>query len=167
MSDRVHRWLAVGAAALVLIGVLGWRALGGGANQPIAVAVPNPGLRPLTPFAGSVSDSIPAALAAENVVLRRDPFASRPVPPAIRVGFDVTGATMDTTTRTKIEEPKWRVSAILIGGAQRAAIINDVLVRVGDTLPGGTKLTSVEQDRVVLTESNGTAHSVAVKEGEG
>jgi hypothetical protein len=167
MSDRLHRWLAVGATALILVGVLGWRALGNGASQPMAVAVPNPGLRPLTPFAGTVSDFAPVAIADENVTLRRDPFASRAAPPAIRVGFDVTGATMDTTTRARIEEPRWRVSAILIGGAQRAAIINDVLVRVGDTLPGGTKLTSVEQGRVVLTESNGTAHSVAVKEGEG
>ena len=79
----------------------------------------------------------------------------------------MTGTSIDTTARApKVEEAKWRVSAILIGGAQRAAIINDVLVRVGDTLPGGTKLTSVEQDRVVLTESNGTAHTVAVREGE-
>ncbi|MGH9883930.1 MAG: hypothetical protein ACREBE_00260 [bacterium] len=38
---------------------------------------------------------------------------------------------------------------------------------IGDTLPGGVKLTAVERDRVVLTDSRGTAHSVAVKEGEG
>ena len=122
-----------------------------------------PRLSHLAPFAGSVSDSMPVVSPAEIVALRRDPFAARPLPPAVKLA----GATMDTTTRAKISEPKWHVSAILIGGAQRAAIINDVLVRVGDTLPGGTKLTSVEQDRVVLTESNGTAHTVAVREGEG
>lgn len=132
-----------------------------------AGAVQDPRLSHLTPFAGPVSDSMPVALSAESVALRRDPFAARRLSPALKLGVDVTGATMDTTARRKIAEPKWHVSAILIGGAQRAAIINDVLVRVGDTLPGGTKLTSVEQDRVVLTESNGTAHTVAVREGEG
>jgi hypothetical protein len=167
MSHRVHGWLGVAAAVILLVGILGWRALGGGANQAASAAVPNPGLSHLTPFAGGVSDSMLAAPVDESVTLRRDPFASRTAAPAPRLGFDVTGATMDTTTRPKIVEPKWHVSAILIGGAQRAAIINDVLVRVGDTLPGGTKLTSVEQDRVVLTESNGTAHTVAVREGEG
>jgi hypothetical protein len=167
MSAQVHRWFGVGAAMIVLVGVLGWRTLGGGSTAPIAVAVPNPRLSQLTPFAGAVSDSSVAAVSDENVALRRDPFAARPLPPSVRFGVDVTGASIDTSTRpAKIEEPKWRVSAILIGGAQRAAIINDVLVRVGDTLPGGTKLTSVEQDRVVLTESNGTAHTVAVREGE-
>lgn len=165
MSARAHRWLGVGAAVVVLAGVLGWRALGSGSGVPVAVAVPNPGLSHLTAFAGNVSDSTPAPQSDANMVLRRDPFASRPVPP-VRLGVDVTGASIDTTSRPKIEEPKWRVSAILIGGGQRAAIVNDVLLRVGDTLPGGAKLTSVEQDRVVLTEANGTAHTVAVREGE-
>ncbi len=163
MSAHVHRWLGAGASAILLVGVVGWSALG--VSNETGVAVPNPGLSHLTPFAGSVSDSLPGATPDESVALRRDPFAPRALP-TVHLGFDPTGATMDTT-RPKIAEPKWHVSAILIGGAQRAAIINDVLVRVGDTLPGGTKLTSVEQDRVVLTESNGTAHTVAVREGEG
>jgi hypothetical protein len=162
MSARLHRSLGAGAAVILLVGVLGWRALSDVSQQRVAAAVPNPGLRHLTPFAGSIADSTPMAAPQEDVTLRRDPFASRPVRREV-----VYVPSVDTAARPKIEEPKWRVSAILIGGAQRAAIINDVLVRVGDTLPGGTKLTFVEQDRVVLTESNGTAHTVAVREGEG
>jgi hypothetical protein len=166
MSNRIHRWLGVGAAALLFAGVLGWRMLGSSAQRPVAVAIPNPGLSALTPYASPLADSVSVAtVAEETVAIRRDPFALRPVAPAARV--DVGLAPTDTAPQKKIEEPKWRVSAILIGGAQRAAIVNDVLLRVGDTLPGGTKLTSVEQGRVVLTESNGTAHTVAVKEGEG
>jgi hypothetical protein len=54
-----------------------------------------------------------------------------------------------------------------MAGARRAAVINDALIYLGDPIPGGGKLTSVERDRVVVTDTKGALHTVAVKEGEG
>ena len=66
----------------------------------------------------------------------------------------------------KSDADEWDVSATLIAGARRAALINGVLVSVGDAVPGGATLTAVERDRVVLTDQKGSAHTIAVKEGE-
>jgi hypothetical protein len=40
------------------------------------------------------------------------------------------------------------------------------LIYVGENVPGGGKLTSVERDRIVVTDAQGTSHVVAVKEGD-
>ena len=66
----------------------------------------------------------------------------------------------------KVDAPAWDVTATLIAGARRAALINGVLVSVGEAITGGVKLTVVERDRVVLTDQKGAAHTIAVKEGE-
>jgi hypothetical protein len=100
----------------------------------------------------------------ESIFLRRDPFLKASLP---QIAQARPGAIPDSEpTSEKPEESKWSVSATLTGGPRRAAIINDELVYIGDSLPGGMRLTSVERDRVVLTDPKGAAHTVAVKEGE-
>lgn len=170
MDDRLRQMLTVGGSLVIIIGVIGWRTLRVAprptAPTPVSAAstqVPSPDLGPLMPYAAPLSDSamiVPRQ--ADSVVVRRDPFfdagyakalASRP-----RIG-DRGGS--------RWSAGEWRVSATLIGGARRAAVINDALVYEGDAVPGGGKLTSVERDRVVVTDPHGTAHTVTVKEGDG
>ncbi|MBA3578876.1 MAG: hypothetical protein H0W42_02725 [Gemmatimonadaceae bacterium] len=51
--------------------------------------------------------------------------------------------------------PRWVVSAILLTDAQRMAVVNDSVVVVGSTLPGGARIVEILSDRVVLQESGG------------
>lgn len=60
---------------------------------------------------------------------------------------------------------KWQLSAILITDNRRAAVINEGLVGVGDQLPGGIRVKSIERDRVVIEEPNGTAHTLIMAGG--
>ena len=57
-------------------------------------------------------------------------------------------------------------TATLMAGIRRAAVINDELIYLGDSIPGGGTLTSVERDRIVVTDSKGVTHTLAVKEGD-
>lgn len=51
--------------------------------------------------------------------------------------------------------PQWVVSAILLTDARRMAVVNDSVVVVGSTLPGGARILEIQSDRVVLQESGG------------
>jgi hypothetical protein len=95
------------------------------------------------------------------VALARDPFGATAVAQSSQISHSAEGA--DVAPR---ETESLHVTATMIGGARRAAVINDMLIYVGDRVPGGGKLTSVERDRVVVTDPKGTSHVVAVKEGE-
>lgn len=124
---------------------------------------PSPQLAPLMAFAHPVSDSLRAPdQSFAPVTLSRDPFGAVPVAPvSVRLA-----AEEPRTKGQKTEAPEWDVTATLIAGARRAALINGVLVSVGDAVPGGATLTAVERDRVVLIDQKGSAHTIAVKEGE-
>src|SRR5438309_1662429 len=145
MADRLQRGLGIAAVAIVAMGFVGWRTVGvtpplRGAGAP--APAPNPQLAQLLPYAAPVVDSLGSAVpAAQNVALPRDPFVGRePVEPSHQV------ASGTQPIATHVEGPKWEVTATLTSGARRAAVINDALIYVGDTLPGGSKLTSVERD---------------------
>lgn len=47
---------------------------------------------------------------------------------------------------------RWTVSAILISDSRRVAVVNEQLVGVGATLPGGARLVAIERDHVVIDE---------------
>lgn len=51
--------------------------------------------------------------------------------------------------------PRWVVSAILLTDAQRMAVVNDSVVVVGSTLPGGARIVEIQSDRVVLQVAGG------------
>lgn len=53
------------------------------------------------------------------------------------------------------ERPVRRLSAILITGSQRVAIVDDREVRPGDRLPGGAEVVGIDADQVVVRERDG------------
>lgn len=58
--------------------------------------------------------------------------------------------------------PRWVVSAILLTDAQRMAVVNDSVVVVGSTLPGGARIVEIQSDRVVLQEAGGGRRVVSL-----
>jgi hypothetical protein len=58
--------------------------------------------------------------------------------------------------------PRWVVSAILLTDAQRMAVVNDSVVVVGSTLPGGGRIVEIQSDRVVLQESGGVRRVISL-----
>ena len=118
----------------------------------------------LLPFAAAPRDSDLSIAPAPSVALARDPFVSRSM---ARVVASVPVESKEPQENTKPAAPVYRVTTTLMAGARRAALINDQLIYVGESLPDGSKLTEVERDRVVLTDHSGVAHTVAVaREGE-
>jgi len=59
----------------------------------------------------------------------------------------------------------WRVSAILDAGGRRVAIVNDVVVGVGDLLPGGARVDSIGRDRVSIVERGGARRTLRMEFG--
>ena len=163
MDERIHRWLAVAAFGIALTAFVGWRSLGSAASPPGGTppkALPSPQLMQLMPYSRPLDDTADMLSPGRaDVVLPRDPFGEKAAPVSVRSAAGQPAVTQDTVTH-------WRVSATMIGGARRAAIINDVLLYIGDTVPGGGRLTAVERDHVVVTDAKGTAHLLAVKEGD-
>lgn len=163
MADRLHTSLGVAAVVIVAAGFIGWRSLRAPAGAMLAAPVPNPNLSPLMPYATPLSDTLlVAASAGDSTALPRDPFGAV----AVERVAESTGAPTDGE-RSKTDENPWHVTTTLMAGTRRAALINDVLVYVGDALPGGGgKLTAVERDHVIVTDLKGALHTVAVaKEG--
>lgn len=51
--------------------------------------------------------------------------------------------------------PRWTVTAIMIAGDRRVAIVNDRLVRPGHRFDDGARIEAVERDHVVLITPSG------------
>jgi hypothetical protein len=163
MAERVHTWLGLAALLVVVSGFVGWRAVGESTGSKVPAIVPSPQLTQLLPYSSPLGDTLRVVGAAggDSIVLPRDPFVEvAPAPAAARAASSVGHAAAP-------EAPKWNVTATLTSGTRRAAVINDALIYVGDPVPGGGKLTSVERDRVVVTDARGAPHTVAVKEDNG
>jgi hypothetical protein len=127
----------------------------------------------LLPYAVPPRDSDLAIRFADAVSLTRDPFVPRSLaridasPAAERAVAERAVAERAVDDTRKEPAASYHVTTTLMAGARRAALINDQLVYVGESLPDGSKLTAVERDRVVLTDHRGVAHTVAVaREGE-
>ena len=162
MGEQIHNTLVAVVVAIALVGFLGWRSLRGAdaVRGAAASPLPSPHLADLMPYSQPITDTaVPARIARPVVALARDPFAAPPVP-ASEISHDERGADVPK------KEYGLHVTATMIAGSRRAAVINDQLIYVGDSVPGGGKLTSVERDRIVVTDPQGTSHVVAVKEGD-
>jgi hypothetical protein len=151
------RWTV---AAVAVSGVVGWGALTPRADDIVAAHVPvrAPNLAPLLPYAVPVPDSIAGANHGGADAAVRDPFGAPDVVPVKR----------ETPPQREPAPaaPRWTLSATMVTGSRRAAIIDDVLVYVGDTIAGGGRLIGVERDRVTITDAKGASHVLMVKEGE-
>lgn len=164
MAEHQHGWLTAAGVALMLTGFFGWRTVNDNSETGTGALVPVQGLARLIPFASSVSDGVTVRLSSVDTVgLRRDPFVPARAPrfTVAQVGTAAKSARVPETALVR-----WNVSATLMAGSRRAAIIDDVLIHVGDMLPGGVTLTSVERDSVVLTDSRGKAHTIVAREVE-
>lgn len=62
-------------------------------------------------------------------------------------------------------QPTLRVSAILISGDRRLAIVGDQVVGVGDVLPGGEQVAEIRRDEVVVQRRDGTRQTVRIDTG--
>lgn len=167
MGDRIHRWLAVLAVAIAIVAFAGWRSLHGasatGRARGAPPTVPSPQLAQLIPYSTPIADTLTIAPPPrDSITISRDPFANGQLP-------RVVASSVDTTQRVIPVAPaeQWHVTTTLMAGTRRAALINDELIYVGDPLPGGGILTSVERDHVVVKDNKGATHTVAVKEGNG
>lgn len=162
MADDSRGALApLGSGLLVLAVVFAaWRSLRAAPTVRIAgAASPEAQLQALVPYLSPIADTVGwRDDHTRGVVVTRDPFvavAERPAPTEH----------VSLARPAKVEEDKWTVSAVLITASRRAAVINDVLVTLGGQLPGGSRLTVVEPDHVVLTDSHGVRHSIDVLGG--
>lgn len=61
--------------------------------------------------------------------------------------------------------PAISVSAILIAGDDRVAVINNTLVRIGSTLPGGSRVIAIERDHVEIVRPSGTKTVFRMNQG--
>lgn len=75
-----------------------------------------------------------------------NPFRGRTVPRT---------AAPEVGPRAAEPQPRWTVTAIMIAGEERVAIVNDRLVRPGDRLDDGARIAAVERDHVVLITPGG------------
>jgi hypothetical protein len=166
MGERIHRLLGLVAAVVVVSGFLAWRTVRGGESKGALTPPPTPGpqLAQLTAYATPIPDTLRfAPSSSDAAVITRDPFTTRGIPRVVASSGASSGP------RQQADEPRaeYKVTTIMIAGGRRAALINDQLVYVGDALPDGSKLTTVERDHVVVTDRKGTAHRVTVTEGDG
>jgi len=117
-------------------------------------------LESLRPYLAPLADS--ATVRAESAVTAaiRDPFGATSPAPIVTPGI---GARQ--VTRTSRRTP-WVVTTILLDGSRKSAIVNDTWVNLGDSLAGGSRLTAVERDHVVVTDAKGVRHTIALQGGE-
>ncbi len=59
--------------------------------------------------------------------------------------------------------PRWTLSAVLIAGDRRSAIVNDRVVRPGDRLADGTRVEVVEGDHVIIVTPDGMRHRLELE----
>jgi len=165
MAEHIHRWIAAAAVFVVATGFLGWRTLGSSDPRKAALtlATPDPQVMQLLAYSAPLADTIRIlGMGDAAIILRQDPFGRQFIAPVERDRSPV--ATVPRSV--DVESPHWQVTATLMNGSRRAAVINDELIYLGDSVPGGGKLIAVERDRVTVTDAMGASHTVAVKEGE-
>jgi hypothetical protein len=163
MGEQIHRTLIAIVVAIALATFIGWRSLRGsgpGPGVPAAGPMPSPHLTDLMAYSQPLADTTVVKRSVRPVVtLSRDPFGALPVSSS-EISHDDRGVAVPK------QQEGLHVTATMIAGSRRAAVINDQLIYVGDNVPGGGKLTSVERDRIVVTDPHGASHVVAVKEGD-
>lgn len=163
MAPDEQRQTRLAAAILVVAALAFWslKIIGRPEVAAAAVATNAPSQveldslsRYLTPIGDSLAssrDSV-SALAFEG-----DPFE----PPApVRVAPEPRPAVV-----AQAPSPNWALSAIFITANRRAAVVNDILVNIGDRLPGGARVSAIERDHVLIVEPSGTERRLTLREG--
>jgi hypothetical protein len=128
------------------------------AGKPLASA----DLQSLAAYLAPLPDS--SRLAQDGpitMVVAHDPFLSAAAPAGSQ-----SPTRAGAGTRSKPSEGQWVVSSILLEGAKRSAIVNNVWVTVGDAVGSGAKVTAIEPDHVIVTDAKGVRHTVSIQGGE-
>jgi hypothetical protein len=130
-----------------------------------ARALPAADMATLSPYLRPLRELSKLARGNSNTVaVARDPFSATAAagggtPPRIAVGSP-------TPASAQAGGAQWVVSSILVEGSKKSAIVNDMWVTIGDTLGGGSHLTAVERDHIVVTDARGVRHNVPIQGGE-
>ena len=127
--------------------------------------VPSPPSRMALPSAGELVELEryldPAAIALpesagvpEMVAVEGDPFGagSAEVPNG---GFAGNAGVSNGTEAAAPPPPRWTLSAIMVAGDRKIAILNDRMVRPGDRLDDGARVERVESDHIVIITPEG------------
>lgn len=97
-----------------------------------------------------------------------DPFVSvEYAVAAAATTTDSTASVPSLPTLKPIVRDRYVVSAILISGERRIAVINESLVTVGSMLPGGFRVTAIENDHVQIVAPSGATRMLAIRESTG
>lgn len=154
-ADRQR--LALVGVAVVSVGLaaLSYRVLHA-ASAVAARTVPAGDLRPLTSYLAPLPETTSLDVPANGIrVVQADPFGAASV---------VSGSSSIPSTVSKPpSSPSWIVSSILFEESKRSAIVNDAWVNVGDSLPGGARLSAIERKYVVVTDARGNRLVVSIQ----
>lgn len=100
-----------------------------------------------------------STLTAFRIPVRIDPFDSRASFSEPAVAY-VPGT---RTVRTSSANAGGRVlTAILVADDRRVAVIDDVAVKVGDVLPDGARVSSIQPTKVFVVDSQGRFHTLTL-----
>jgi hypothetical protein len=161
-TDRRRSLVAAAAAIFVVLWILSLRAIATG-QEAAGRALPPGDPAALMPFIVPLGQrSLLAQADSDTMVVQRDPFVSPTIVRSNRSAATATGA----NSPTKDEEPRWVVAAILVEQSRRSALVNDAWVTIGDPLGGGSHLTAVERDHIIVTDARGVRHIVPIQGGE-
>lgn len=133
--------------------------------------------------APTVSAGIPSVDELDSLTRYLMPRQSRGIPSvavAAPVQFDQPDpfismeyvAAPDTTVSQQpvvrpVPKDRYVVSAILISSDKRIAVINEQLVTVGSMLPGGFRVTAIENDHVQIVAPTGVSRMLSIRESTG
>jgi hypothetical protein len=155
-------WLAA-ALFVGALTIVARRTIQGGREagaQPLPIA----DLQSLSPYLTPLSDTSALVKSVGSaMVVTRDPFAPMGV---ARSGNSSSRTAVDGHLPMTASGENWVVSTILFEGSKKSAIVNNAWVTVGDTLGGGSRLTAVERDHIVVTDAKGVRHKVPIQGGE-
>lgn len=154
-ATRRHRAAAMIAALVIAAGVFGRWTL---PPEPADAAGEWPSADELDALAAYLSPVVEAPPRAGErgvaVTGMDDPFA----PPTPVDDVPEPQPSAESADRAPV------VSAILITGDRRLAVIDGRMVGPGDVLPGGERVESIEPQRLVLVDADGARRTLALHE---
>ena len=165
MRPSEKSWLRVAAVGLpILMVTLGTRRI-------IQSASAAPGVTDIAAVQADLDSLTAFAISGSTVPVPRldDVNAARKLDydpdPYELVDTEVpTSQAVEQAARAK---PRWNVTAILISDSRRMAVVNEVLVSVGSSVPGGARIVAIEKDHVVLIEPGGARRVVGIQSDGG
>ncbi len=95
-------------------------------------------------------------------------FPGDEVDPFVSVDYAAAPEPTGSPTDPKpVVRDRYVVTAILISSDRRIAVINETLVTVGSMLPGGFRVTAIENDHVQIVAPSGASRVLAIRENTG